>query len=381
YKAVANNGAGLSASLAASGPLSISLWPNPPPTPSAQAGAAVSLAWSVPLGDVLVSGYDIYRSTTAGVPQTIIGQVTTTPTPASTAVFVDSQVTPGIAYYYWVDSQGGNGLTSSLPSSPVSIIPLLPPTLQITPGPSRNTLNWSPVSLPVPNNVTGYVVYRAILVPFQTPVFNPIGSIVEGLSNTASVDTTVSDTVIYVYKVAATSLNGVLSSFSNSVAVTQLPSPVTNLVAVSGDGLVQLRWINQGTPNNTYTLLRKLGTAPSSAFQIIKTGVTGVNYQDMGVQDKTFYVYQMITVDSLGLTSTAAAVTALPAKPPVVTNGAVTLSQDQNGNTLSWTAAQPLGPSDSQNMYPLGGYHIYRSTSGGPPFTGDGVHQWIGTVG
>jgi hypothetical protein len=158
-----------------------------------------------------------------------------------------------------------------------------------------------------------------------------------------------------------------------------LPQSVVNLQAVSGDGLVQLRWSYQGTQKFTYTLQRKLGSAPVSAYQTLKSAFQLNNYLDTGLLDKTLYDYQVITVDALGLTSTAAVVEALPAASPFVGNPQVSILQNQIQNQpvnqLTWAPANyPLNNFNTTTMYPLGGYYVNRSTDGG------GTYQLVATV-
>ena len=399
YQILANNGSGVSANPLIVGSSSISLWPNPPNPLSVLAGPnAVTLYWSAPQGDVPVSIYDIYRSTFAGGPKALVGQIT--PLPMLTAsptpnLFVDSPPNTGTSYYYWVDAQAV-GLVST-PSAEQAGIPMAGPTLQITALPSENILNWSPVTVSTGSSVTGYAVYRMAMptpvFPNLTPVFVQIGPVLEGLSNTSYADTSIIDSTFYIYKVAATSNTNnsatVLSTFSNPCSQLALPMPVANLEAVGGDGLVQLRWNYQGPQTFLYNIQRKLGTAPDSAYQVLKNGYQGTDFLDTGLQDKTFYTYQVVTVDSTGLTSTAQTVNALPAKPPLVLNPIVSLSQGkalandeaQLGNTMGWFPANlSLSGSvtfDPSTMYPLGGYHIYRSPNGGGSFD---VGTFIGAV-
>ena len=396
YQVIANNGQGVTANStpAFSGFTSVNVWPNPPKTLNTFPNAsAVTLLWSPPIGNVTPTSYDIYRSTSPTTTPTLLATVT-----APATLYTDSSVTQGVPYFYWVDVQA-TGLVSA--TTMTSALPVAPVTLQITPGPLENILNWSPVSLTPSAGVTGCVVYRMTIstpTPSQTPVFAPINpSIILGVSNTAVTDTSVSDAVSYVYEVApAAQISGinVLGPFSNPVSQLVLPQPVTNLVAVSGDQLAQLRWNYQGVASITYVISRKLGTAPDSSYQVLQSGFRGVNYLDTGLLDKTFYTYQIVTVDAGGLSSNAAFTTALPAKPPIVNNPAMSLSQGQTqapgqpqtiGNYLSWNPADTTSSGsvtfDPTTMYPLGGYHIYRSPNGGGSYDMNGTYEFIGTAG
>ncbi len=353
---------------------SVDVWPNAPSSivclPST---ASINLSWAVPLGNLTVTGYDIHRSTCASCPQTLLSSGITS------LSYPDSIATPRIPYFYEVDTVAANGLTSV--QATASGLAVAPVSLQNTPNAASNILNWSPVSKGAPSNITGYVVYRMSLPnpATLTPVpFTALSPLLEGINNTVYADINVTESVTYAYEVAPAALNPaggyVLGPFSNVVTQLVFPQPVADLEAASGNGIVQLRWDYQGTANNkfTYTILRKLGTAPDSAYQVLKSGFSGLNFTDSSVQNKTFYDYEIVSADANGLTSTAQYVTALPAKPPIILNTSVTLSQSQGGtiqgNTLTWWAANMNGNSvtfDAANMYPLGGYLLSRSTDGG----------------
>src|SRR5258708_8249761 len=170
----------------------------------------------------------------------------------------------------------------------------------------------------------------------MTPTFVPYSSVLQGLSNTTYTDPSCFETSSYLYKVAAVNLVNPArrSDFSNSAAQTVLPQPVSMLVAISGNQLAQLSWNNQGVTTLTYTLQRKLGSAPDNTYQTVKTGIQGVNYLDLGLQNKTFYSYRLFTVDisqSVTYTSNPSVpAIALPPKPPIVSNQNVGLAQDSD---------------------------------------------------
>jgi hypothetical protein len=187
----------------------------------------------------------------------------------------------------------------------------------------------------------------------------------------------------YAYKVApiaiATTGAMIYGPYSNSVTLTTPAQGPTSVAAVSGDQVVQLRWNYQGTnANYTYAVQRKLGTAPVSAYQTIASSLTGLDYTDNGLLDKTMYNYQIIAVPTANPTMVGVSqpINALPAKPPVVDSAALTEIQTQNGDVISWEAANN-NPGDftPATMYPLGGYRIYSSTDGG------GTYKFLANVG
>ncbi|HVM32520.1 MAG TPA: hypothetical protein VMU88_05250 [bacterium] len=369
YYRVVPSHLGLSANPAVVGDSSLALWPNPP-LPLLSAGtAAVSLAWPTPVGNVPVTGYQVFRSTDAGMTPTPMGG----PFVSATQSLVDAQVTPLAAYFYSIRSFNGSGEGTA--STPQGVIAVQAPALRVTPLAGRNQLVWaefSPTVTPSPGVVTGFAIYRAIPTPGATPTYVPLSQ-VTGAGATTYLDTSVSDSINYLYQVAAVgSINSgqVFSPASNAVSQQVAPVPLV-LTPIPGDQLVQLRWDYQGAPvtSVSYTLLRKLGT-DSDPFQVVRAGITGVNYTDTGLLDKTFYVYEMETVDaSSGATTLSAPVTALPAAPPVIDNLSVAVSQTGQGNYLIWNPANAgAGAFQPASMYPLGGYRVNISTDGGATY-------------
>ena len=243
------------------------------------------------------------------------------------------------------------------------------PILNAVAGAGQAILTWSPVIVTASSPITEYLVTR---LAFPTPGSTPATFLSStNLTTTTYTDTGVNFNIGYVYSVAPIGFTSsgatIFGPYSNSVTLTTPPQAPTSVVAVSGDQLVQLRWNFQGSAVTTYTfsIQRKLGTAPVTAYQTIASGLTGLDYTDAGLLDKTLYNYEIV-VASQGLTGISQPVNALPAKPPVVDNAALTLTQTQSGNTISWQAANGLpGDFNSTTMYPLGGYRVYRSSDGG----------------
>jgi len=367
YKVVADNGAGVTANFTLSGLVGVNLWPNPPNNFLVSAASnAVTLSWSAPAtGSSPVTAYGIYKATASGAEN---------PTPVVVTALggqsVDTQVTPGVVYYYYMNSISG-GLYG-LPTSEQQVIPGPAPILNGTSASGQNLLTWSPITVAASSPITQYVVSRlAVPTPGSTAVLTaPFTT--SNLTTTSYADTGVDFSHAYIYKVApigfATPGVTIFGTYSNSVTLTSPPQGPANVSAVSGDQLAQLRWSYSGSlVTYTYSVLRKLGTAPSTSYQTVATGITGLDYTDTGLLDKTLYNYQIVAfAPTPGLSASSSIFNALPAKPPVVENPALTLVQTQNGNTLTWTAAfNNPKDYDPTTMYPLGGYHVYRSTDGG----------------
>lgn len=99
----------------------------PPAPPALLAGAgasSVTLSWSgPPAGTPAISGYTIYRGTSAG------GETQLATVSGSITQYTDSAVTPGTAYYYQVSAAGSAG--TSARSTEASAIPGGPATSPI----------------------------------------------------------------------------------------------------------------------------------------------------------------------------------------------------------------------------------------------------------
>ncbi len=370
YKFVSDNGAGVTANFSLSGILGINVWPNPPSVFMASAGsAAVTLNWTAPVtGSAPVTAYEVYKALVSG---TATPYGTPTVLPFHSGPYIDTQVAVGTPYFYYMDDISA-GLKSA-PTTEVAVMAGPPLAMSGAAGVSQAILNWSPVTQIATPGFGSYVIQRlALATPISTNTTQTYS--VSSVTNTTYTDTTTGYTSAYVYQVApvaiATTGENIYGPYSNSVTLTVPPQGPTTLSAVSGDQIAQLRWSYQGTAAAsayTYTIQRKLGTAPASSFQTIVSGLTGLDYTDTGLLDKTLYNYQILAIDPhTSLIGYSPIANALPAHPPVVDNPNLTLVQGQSGNTISWTAANS-GVTDfnSSTMYPLGGYHVYRSSDGG----------------
>jgi len=371
YKVVADNGQGVTANFTLSGILGINVWPNAPSSFTASAGSSsITLNWSRPVsGTAPVTAYDVYRGLSPVAASAFTPVATLVP--LSSGPYVDTHVTAGTPYFYYMDAIA-NGLTSA-PTTEVGAVAGPALALSGAAGVSQGILTWSQ---PTPGQTPGFSSYVVNRVAMPTPQAVPTTSsfTVSTINTSTYTDSTANYSTGYVYQVApvavATTGELIYGPYSNSVTLVVPPQGPTSLIAVSGDQLAQLRWSYQGILGAgayTYTIQRKLGTSPTSSFQTIVSGLTGLDYTDTGLLDKTLYNYQVLAIDpkttQIGYSPIA---NALPAKPPVVDNPTVTLVQSQNGNTLSWTAANSVsGDFNSATMYPLGGYHIYRSSDGG----------------
>jgi fibronectin type 3 domain-containing protein len=354
YRVVAMDANGLEASHAASAYLSIGMPPGVPQSfTTYPASSYVSLVWNVPAGDASVTGYAVYREATMGATKTLLG-FSSSPTPQ----FVDSSVPANSVYYYSV--AGRNAAGEGGTTAETAVLELPGPTVHVTPNASSNTLVWVPIQPTATPPFYGYAVYRAQL---PSTTLNYLSLVVASASTpNVFVDSSISAGLTYIYQVAPSTSSGALGGFSVPLTQVVMPQPVT-VNSISGDAFGTLSWNYQGGGGTTYQVQRRMGTETDSSFQTIMTGVTGTDYVDNGLANKSMYVYRVITVSSSGLTAVSGSVQVLPAKPPVVT-GFVRGDAIEQGVSLSWDPANP-GGLDVQNQYPLAGYRIYRSLDNG----------------
>ena len=195
--------------------------PSAPQSLAATAGSgSVSLSWAAPSsnGGSPVTGYDIYRGTSAGGESAtpIASNVTGTS-------FSDKSVDNGTTYYYTVAAVNAVGVSPQ--SSEASATPQQPATPPAAPtgltataaGPGQVNLSWT-AAVPGTAPVTGYQISRG-------------GTQIATSAGTSYSDTTVSASTAYSYTVTAVDSAGNTSPPSAAAAVT---TPAANLLANPG---------------------------------------------------------------------------------------------------------------------------------------------------
>lgn len=222
--------------------------PNPPLNPLALIGNnQVTISWTMPAG--IVTGYNVYRSTTPGSGYTLLPPgVNVTASP-----FTDYTAINGTEYYYVVTSLEGN--CESADSAQVSASPCdvaqAPTGITATPGDNSVTVSWTPPSSgPTP---ASYNVKRSSTRGAEVRL--PAGANVSG---TSFVDTTAVNGAPYYYVVS--SLSGAGCESTNSAEVS---------VDVS-----MLLDIGQNAPTSGSNDISQLSTIGN------QTSPDGVNYYD-----------------------------------------------------------------------------------------------------
>lgn len=182
--------------------------PAAPTNVTAGAGdGKATINWSAPAG--AVTGYNLYRSTSAGAEGT---------TPYKTGLtgtsFADTGLTNGTTYYYKVAAVNTVGVSSqsaeaSAKPMAAGAAPAAPTNLNATAGDTQATLTWS-----VPAGaVTGYNLYRATSAGAEggTPYK-------AGIGGTSFTDTGLTNGTTYYYKVAAVNAAGVSAQSAEASA-------------------------------------------------------------------------------------------------------------------------------------------------------------------
>ena len=378
YKVSALNAVGESTrsnerSATPSGPATV---PGAPTLNSATGGNnSVTLGWAAGAnGGSAITGYKVYRGTTAGGESLLatLGLVTS---------YADATALNGTVYFYKVsavNAVGEGGLSnerSATPSAPATV-PGAPTLNSATGGNNSVTLGWSAGSTGG-SAITGYNVYRGTSSGGQTLLtLSPLGVV------TGYTDATAVNGVTYFYKVTA--LNAVGESVrSNELSATPsapatVPAAPSLNSATGGNGNVALAWsapgANGGSAITGYKVYR--GTSAGSETLLTSVGlVTG--YTDAAAVNGVTYFYKVSAVNAVGEGGLSNERSATPSAPATVP-GAPTLNSATGGNnavSLAWTAGANGGSAIME-------YKVYRGTvSGGETLlaTLGLVTSWVDT--
>ena len=314
-------------------------------------GRTLKLSWLAPAytGGYPVTGYNIYRSRDAKN-FSCVATVN-----ASTLNFTDTNVSNGVAYYYYVTAV--NEFGESEPSNEVSAVPCAVPSpprnLTAIAGNGSVALSWEPPADDGGMAVTNYTIYYGTNSGNYTmnmTVANLTSYTITGLSNGQR----------YYFVVSAN--NGVgESEKSNEVSAVPctLPSAPRNLTAVAGNRNVTLTWEppadNGGMSVTNYTVY--YGTTPGNYTNNITVGNI-TSYTITGLINGQRYYFVVSAINSVGESEKSTESSAMPCTVPSAPQNLTTVAG--NGNvTLTW---EP--PADNGGM-PITGYRIYYGTSSG----------------
>ena len=337
-----------------SDPVAVTIRPNAVTglTAKSASSSSIDLKWDAVNG---ASGYNIYRSESAGADE-LISYVTT-------LTYTDMYLTTGASYMYFVRAyrtvDGVNILGD--PSAHVQCIPVpLPPEgLTVT----RNTYNSLNVSWTTNMDAETYNVYRA-------KENNTFQLLYEGLTDVSLVDTNLETGTIYYYCI--TSVTGGEESVKSG-DVSRIPIPVVpqGLTAtLKPSSTVQLAWnntaINDGfdgyrlwrslVPGKKGIVITRIDSPSITSYwdQSIPISNTGLTY---------YYEIQGYTTTAQGIVfSDRSTQVACQLKPDTPT-GLTVDNVEFNSLSISWGAVANAD-----------GYMVYRS------LTANGSYSKIATV-
>jgi fibronectin type 3 domain-containing protein len=280
--------------------------PVQPTAPGASSGLtatrgvqSVSLSWTAPTSDggSPITGYNVYRGTTAG------GEGSTPVGMSTTTTFSDSGLTNGTTYYYIVravNAVGPGAPSNEASATPgaIATVPGAPTSLSATGGQGTVHLTWA-----APDNggsqITNYRVYRGTSSGNET-LLTTVGNVISW-NDTVAAGT-------YYYKVSA--VNGVgegPQSFEASATATAppsqtVPSAPQNLAGAPASGRgVQLTWSapasNGGSAITGYRVYR--GTASGAETLLTTLGVV-TTFKDTGTTRGGAYYYKVTAINAIG---------------------------------------------------------------------------------
>ncbi|MEM3566967.1 MAG: fibronectin type III domain-containing protein [Thermoplasmata archaeon] len=255
----------------------------------------VRLYWKCPsvLGNPEFTEYRVYRGTNGSI-KTLLVTLN-----ANTTSYVDTNVTPGITYYYHVTAV--NAIGESEPSNTVSATPgsVPSPPQNLTAEVKRRSvvLKWDvPLDTGAPP-LTGYNIYRGLSAENKTLIATV------DANTTTYVDFNVTPGITYYYHVTAVNAIGE-SEPSNTVSATpgSVPSPPQNLAAEVKRRSVMLKWdvpLDTGAPPLTaYNIYRGLSTENKTLLATVDANTT--IYVDNSVTPGLTYYYHVTAVNAIG---------------------------------------------------------------------------------
>jgi chitodextrinase len=278
----------------------------------------VDLSWTPNGGDYDANGYRVLRDGTA-VTGVLLGR--------NTGSWADTAVTNDVTYSYTVQTHdtSGNWSASSAPAvlaTPTDLTPPAVPTGIVGGrGDQRAGLGWNTNG---ETDVAGYVVFRD-------------GNEIATVTVPEYLDLGLTNDHTYSYALLAVDTHGNRSARSAPVPITPTdltpPGAPTGVVAVRGDGRVDLTWSANPEPDLADYRVMRDGVEVATV-----TGATG--HTDLGLTNDATYRYTLAAVDTHGnhsISSSPVFATPTDLGAPAAPTGLAAVAGGGQV-TLSWTA-------------------------------------------
>lgn len=271
--------------------------PAAPTTSAASTLGGVQLSWTTPAtGGSPITGYRIYRSTTAGAEgSTPIAEV------GAVNGYTDENLTPGTAYYYQVSASNDVGegpLSAEVHATPTAPAKPAAPVVTASAGASSVQLTWT-----VPDDggspITAYNVYRSTTAGGEgTTPFAQLGV------TTSFTDDGLASGTTYYYEVSAVNATGegALSAEASATPVSVSPPNAPAPTASAGTSSIQLTWTTPtdgGSPITGYNIYRSTTPGSEGGVPFAQLGVT-TSFTDSGLTSGTTYYYQVSAKNAVG---------------------------------------------------------------------------------
>jgi Fibronectin type III domain len=240
----------------------------------------VALSWTAPSsnGGSPITGYNVYRGTTAG------GE---SGTPVATGVtgttFTDTGLTNGTTYFYTVAAVNAVGVSpqsGEASATPQPTVPSAPTGLAASGGNGQVALSWTAPSSNGGAPITGYDVYRGTTAGGESAT--PIAT---NITTTSFTDTGLTNGTTYYYTVAAVNSAGTSAHSGEASATPSAPSAaafvrrVVSATASSAGTTTTVAVSSPGVPaGNTLVVSLLLSSTSSLTGAVTATDSAGNSY-------------------------------------------------------------------------------------------------------
>ena len=285
-------------------------------------GSSVAVSWSESSDNVEVTGYSVYRGTTAGFTPDTTNRVAQG---LSGLSYADTNVPRGDYFYKVVARDAASNSSSASDPAAVTVpdytAPSVPSNLAATVTGDSVALSWSAATDDVA--VTGYSVFRGTTAGFDADASSRIAQDLSTLSYTDSGR----PAGTWFYKVRARDAAGNVSDASAAAQATIVPSDTTapsvpsNVTSSVSGGSVTVGWSassdNVGVTGYQVFRGTTAGFTPGAGNRIADD-VAGLSYTDTGRPLGTFF-YKVKAKDAAGNLSAASAGTSATVAASTVT--------------------------------------------------------------